>query len=131
MNWWRTDCCYSLLVKLTFLRAKHLENFKPELFQSTLYFLQRLNHSSLFSNIYTKGELAPYGYKSFFHLVHIWSTVKQNLWHEVRSKEPGSEMKGYYIKSFSLFVLPFFIPTEEGEKILKSFIAQWVWSRPK
>lgn len=36
---------------------KQLENHKPEHFQNT-YFLQRLNHTSPFCNIYTKGEPA-------------------------------------------------------------------------
>lgn len=73
------------------VRAQDLEKFKPELLGNTLYFLQRLNHSSGLHNVHTKDQLFL-GRKSSSQ-----QHSKVVLWYEAHSREEReSEMKGLY-----------------------------------
>lgn len=86
-NWWRIDCCYILLVKLIALNIWRISNLN----------VFRLNHSSSFSNIYTKGELGLCRIEELLSSCTYLKHSEAELRHEVHSrKEPGSEMKELY-----------------------------------
>jgi hypothetical protein len=107
LNGGRIDPYNILFVKLTFSEVQDLQDFKFELFQNT-YFLQRLNHSSHFSSIYTRDKLALYRIEEFLSsLKHS----KAELWYAVHSRnESGSEMKGLnkviFLVCFTLCLSP-------------------------